>query len=578
MQGMTLPEFRAALRTDLKDTGSLWSDAELDRSVKRAVEDLSRHLPKESIYEQTTDFDVEDESITTPDTAGPDAIVDAQTLNDVSAGDTLTITDKTPDVPRRLTVTLTDADNSVTELTIIVKGYDQNNHYIEERWTLPQLVAGDAVQGHRYFKYVEEVEVDNVAGTAAAGDVIDVGTGNAYDSYIFLANKPIRPKSETVTNAAGTTTYTRDTDYTMDYRNGAIKFINGGDMAAGTAYLIDYTKSRLGVDISSLIPIANRIIRVEYPVDLVPQQFVSFSIYGDFMYIVSKRAGQSQEEMTTSGDDHLAIYYEENHSPPGEMSEGSYPAILDQLVAIGAAGYALLIEAQQFEQQAATDLSALRTELGLTTAIHTLADTALDKVVTYLENNSDEDAKFWLTKITTDIAGLRTAILTAVDAANTYLDDVDTTDLGQATVGAEGLLETGDDKIDAVNTGSRVAELYADYARARTDIGNTRLAAAQGYLQEAGIRLNNLLSYIQQASGWSDIATGFMNEGRARLEEISQHLQEAGQWAETVNGDLVLSDRFRAEGLARLNEYEAKLRNKSEYRKRTSSVSTKQPA
>ena len=149
MQGLTLPEHRATLRTDLKDSGALWSDAELNRSIQRAVEDLSRHLPKESIHEETTSFTVTGESFTTPATADVDAIVAAQTLNGKSSGDTLTIADKTPDVPRRLTVKLTDADASITALTIIVKGYDQDGHYIEESWTLPQLAAGTAVQGNR---------------------------------------------------------------------------------------------------------------------------------------------------------------------------------------------------------------------------------------------------------------------------------------------------------------------------------------------------------------------------------------------------------------------------------------------
>src|SRR3990172_469321 len=37
-----------------------------------------------------------------------------------------------------------------------------------------------------------------------------------------LANKAIKYKSETVTNAAATVTYVRDTDFSMDYVNGTI--------------------------------------------------------------------------------------------------------------------------------------------------------------------------------------------------------------------------------------------------------------------------------------------------------------------------------------------------------------------
>lgn len=798
MKGMTLNQHRSALRLDLKDSGALWTDAELNRSIGRAVQDLSRHLPLEKVYEETLSFTVTSESFTTPAAASATAIVSAASLATVGNGDVLAIADYTPDVPRRLTVTLTDANASITRLTVVVKGYDHLGHYIEESWYLKDLTTAVALQGKLHFKRVTEVEVNDIAGNGT-GDTLSVGTGNAYDSWIWLGYKPIRPKSETVTNAAGTTTYSRDTDYTMDYYNGAIRFINGGSMAAGTAYLASYTKSKLGMDISSILPIASRISRVEYPADQVPQQFAAFSIYGDFLHIGSKLTGKSQEEMTTN---HVAIYYEQPHSPPSEGSPGSYPAILDELISIGAGGDALLTKALELEHQAVTDLVSLRTELGLTTAVHTLiatalgkvttyvtdmdtaldaaivqiaaaatalgkinsdsgrtyltdADTALDayttaianaatalgKVATYLENNTNEDAKSWLTKITTDIAGLRTAILAAQDAANTALDGISFTDVGtylasaiaaltnaaaaalasktpldavdiaaattalaaakaisdivlntdldKVTTGAEAYLNTGDDNITGVTVAPE-ADRYATYSGARVNIATARVNVVAGYVQEAQARINsmainvsqaagynteatsyvgeasqhvaaaagalnrerakaeqatgyineatsrldNLRSYIEQSRGWMDIANGFISEsvqrinlatgyineavGRVgiadrylaeaaqrvasansyiaeadgrfnmtqafvreaetRLGEISMHLQEANQWAETVQGDIVLSDRFRTEGQARLNEFEAKLRSKNEYRKRTSTVSTKQPA
>ena len=578
--GLTMQSFRDLLRVDLKDSGTLWGNPELDRCVQRAVDDLSRHLPLEKVYEVTPDFTVTDETITTPKDADPDYIVDNVTLNGETAGGTLSLVGYAPDVPRRLTVTLTDANKSVTTLTIIVKGYDQDGNYIEESWYLKDLVSGTALQGDLYFKRVTQVEVDNIAGSLSAADVIDVGTGNAYDSFVYLANKPIKPASETVTSSPAGTTYTRDTDYRIDYVNGAIKFINPatGSMAANTSYLVDYTKSRLGVDVSSLLPVVTRIQRVEYPTHQVPQQFVSFNILGDFMYIGSKMTGQSQEEMTTSKDDHLAIYYERRHFPPGEDSPGSYPDVLDEVIAIGAGGYALLIEAIQYEQQAVTDLASMRTELGLTTVVHTSFKAAADKVAKYLENNTNEDSKYWLTKITTDLAGLRTAFLAAVDAAAGYLDDVDTTDLGKADVGAEALLEIGDDLINAVNVGEGVAENYAAYSAGRVNIANARINAAIGYVQEAGLRMENLKTYIQQAEGWGNIALGFISEAQQRLAEVSLYIQEASSYAEVANGDLVLADKFRAEGLSRLSEFKDILKSKAEYRKRVSSTPLKQPS
>ena len=666
---MNLIQYRSELRLDLKDGSTLWSNVELDRCVQRAVDDLSRFLPLERIYEITFEYNVDNEPFTTPAAASATAIVNAQNLYEETDGATISIADTTPDVPRRLTVTLNDANYSITELTLIVKGYDQDGYYIEESWYLTDLkVSGTAYQGKLYFSRITQVELNGIANATAA-DTISVGTGNAYDSLIFLANKPIKPKSETVTNAAGTTTYTRDSDYYMDYTNGAIKFINGGNMAAGTAYLIDYDKSRVGIDIGAILPVLTRIHKVYYPVELVPQQSVSFNIIGNFMYIGSQMTGQSQEELASGK--HIAIYYERKQMPPGEGSIGSYPDVLDEVICIGAGAYALMMKAVQYEHQSVTDMASARTALGSISAIHTLtatalgkvttyvadadtalgaaivqlaaiatalvkidaagkpnladADTALDaaatqaaaistalgkinndsgrtyltdadaaldaavtalaKIATYLESNTNEDSKSWLTKITTDIAGLRTAFLTAVDAANASLDsntfsdvgshltsagtalakvatylenntnedakswltkittdiaelrtaiataldaaladfiEVKITDLDKDPGGAGTYLDDGDNKIDLVNIGDRVAALYREYSGARVAIANARVNSALGGIQEATIRLANLKTYIDQAAGWGKIAEGFVNEASQRLSMASQ--------------------------------------------------------
>ena len=57
---------------------------------------------------------------------------------------------------------------------------------------------------------------------------------------VALGHKGIQQYSETVTTVAGTTTYVRDTDYTMDYVSGTITMMAGGSMITATAYYIDY--------------------------------------------------------------------------------------------------------------------------------------------------------------------------------------------------------------------------------------------------------------------------------------------------------------------------------------------------
>lgn len=576
--GLTMPEFEALIANDLNVTiATEVTAATVDRAVQRAVADFSRFFPLELIHEKTLSWTVTDESVTMPPAASTGYIVNAVTLVGEAAGSTLTLSQYYFSTPTPVIVTIVDANSSISQLTLIVKGVDWNGHYQEESFYRHN---GLIQYGKIYFSHITQVELDAVTGHGA-GDTISVGN---YDPALTgkeiwkkLANKPIKPESEEVTNTAGTTTYTRGTDYEMDYINGRIRLKYGGSMAEATEYYVDYTISRVGVDISDLPKSMIRISKVEYPVDEVPQQFPSFSFYGDLMYIGPLISGSSQAQMNE--DEHIAIYFDAAHAPPSAHSPGSYPEVLDEIIAIGGGGYVLLTEAQQYEQASAAAITSMTTELGLTTDVHTLAAAAFAKVTTYLETNGTTDnAKDVLANITDDIADLRTKIVTAEAAIATALGEVDTTDFGQATVGAEGLLETGDGLIDAVNIGSRVAENYADYSRARVDIAAGRINMALGYAQEAQVRLANLRSYIEEAAGWTAIGQTFLAEGQGQVAEIQAHLQEAQQWAEVVNGNLVLADRFRAEGLARLNEFHNILRNRAESRRRTSSVPGRQPA
>ena len=402
----------------------------------------------------------------------------------------------------------------------------------------------------------------------------EVFTTLTTPTWIALANKPIKPASLTVTNAAGTTTYTKDTDYVVDYSNGKIKYITGSSMAASTGYLATYTKSQLGLDISSLISTAHRVTRVEFPVGSIPQKFSTFSIYGDFLFIQSQMTGTSQAQLTT---DHIAIWYETAQSYPTESAAGSYPSLLNDLVMLGASGYALMILALESEHDSTSQITAITTVLADIAALHTLTAAASAKYITYLEDNTNEDAAFWMKKITTDLACLRSAMGDALAAAKTNLGLVFTNSLDKATTGAEAYLDTGDGNIAAV-TAAPESDRYVAYANARANIAMARINAITQYLAEAASRQADLQTYIQQSEGWANIARGFGEEATFHLRQIEQKIAEAGMRAESTQGSLVLSDRYRTEGQSRLNEFESKLRNRAEYRRRTSSVASKQPA
>jgi hypothetical protein len=82
-----------------------------------------------------------------------------------------------PDVPRNLTATLADANDSVTAATLTIQGITPQGETVTETVTLAQLKAGWT--GAKIYAVVSSVTVAGVAGTVDADtDQLVVGVGN----------------------------------------------------------------------------------------------------------------------------------------------------------------------------------------------------------------------------------------------------------------------------------------------------------------------------------------------------------------------------------------------------------------
>ena len=541
----TIQHYITDLRLDLKDSGALWSDPELTRCVEKAVADYSRLVPREMSVEVTVDAEVEDESFTTPTAEDTDYFVTSWDISVVADGGTATMAKIRPDVPRPVKITVTDANTSITQLVIIVKGYDADGKYIEEFFYL----EGGLIQtGQLYFSLVTAVEIDEITGMGA-GDTLIAGTGSINGVYVQLANKPIKSASDAISGSA------LDTDYEMDYIGGRIAVKSGGNLVANTAYTINYTKSRLDINLSTIIDDLIRVDRVEYPEGKVPQQFSKVEVWGTILTLTG--GFESQKEVTDA--EHLIIKYLTSHSAPNAQSQGSYPSYLDTTIQLAASAYALFIKALQYEHQAVTDLASVRTELARVTVLVTATtgkiDLALTKVALYLETNGTTDnAVDVLANITDDLAELRTKIVTAQNLVNSVLDEVDATDFADTSDGAEKMASTGHPLINVVNDGARVAENYREYAQMKGELANARTQQAMGYFQEVQARLSTLRSYIEESAGWKGVGETFIAEAQARVNEVNSIIAEASQFQETAANDLRLAEAFKQEGIERRNE------------------------
>ena len=113
--------------------------------------------------------------------------------------------------------------------------------------------------------------------------VSDESFTSDHDVAVSLDNKAIVQYSEVVTTVAGTTTYIRDTDYSMSYTNGTITVDSTGSMADATAYYIDYLYMTKGPPDKFCVEYDSTNARFVFRLDPVPDgAYIATLIYPDF--------------------------------------------------------------------------------------------------------------------------------------------------------------------------------------------------------------------------------------------------------------------------------------------------------
>ncbi len=294
-----------------------------------------------------------------------------------------------------------------------------------------------AVLSHFFPREVVKVFVYNKSVT---GETFTSDHGTA----VALSNKPIEYGSESVDDGSGTS-YTRDTDYEMDYVNGTITTLTAGNISDSTSTTIGYDMDPHMIDISSLTePV--RIVHVDV-VDSVetPVEMEGYSTWGDFM-TVQTEGPRSQVRLTDN--EQIRIYYHALHDEPTASVNGTYPAHLDELVLIGTSGYILLMLVAKYGHRAYEDLAQGRIALAniapisgeidvrlvSITTTHALAATALAAVASGIQGN--DSIKTAITSALAELALANTELdknatiinTTAINelaTANTELDKSD---------------------------------------------------------------------------------------------------------------------------------------------------------
>lgn len=349
---------------------------------------------------------------------------------------------------------------------------------------------------------------------AITGEVWDSGT---LGSTVTLANKRIRPKSETVTDTTGATTYVRNTDFTIDYALGTIVALASGSIPDSQAdLLIDYTILEVYIDISSLTNLI-RIVRVEYPAGNVPADFQSFYTWGDFI-VVTSRGRETQQRMTE--DEHVWIYYNSQHTMPEINVDGSWKPQLDEVVIKGAEAYSLMTKGLEVRHGARTRLNGALTTLEGVSAIEAQIDTALANTFTQASSASDDlsNVQTYIDDMTAVLAAVSSYLASAADAVVSALERAEAAEATMVNVDAE--------LVKATDVLTNVTILISDITTL-INSSSTSAAVTATYLAEAFTYLTETVPMIREIDDKVDLIEASRNQAKARLIQAGDKIGNA---------------------------------------------------
>lgn len=353
-----------------------------------------------------------------------------------------------------------------------------------------------------------EVIADFTLDFAVSAEVWASGT---LGSEVTLANKRIKPKSETVKDSGGTVTYVRDTDYTMDYVSGTITTIAAGDIVDSSNNQIDYTILEVYADISSLTDLI-RIFRVEYPGGQVPASFQTYYTWGNLLALSS--SGRESQQRLASGE-HLWVYYHAKHTTPDKDTDATWLPQLDEVILKGAQAYCLITKAMELRHSVRTRHTSVATALGELAAIATLIDTALtdtrDQASSSVADMSSIDAH--ISNMVATLASAGTFLSSASDAvvdaqAQGELVAADIVDADAPIADALTKLASVDVLISKTNLMLDDARTYAATSVSPGNVAKAYLDTIVPLINDSDKKLADIDAYRAQAEAFIDFAGG----------------------------------------------------------------------
>lgn len=430
-------------------------------------------------------------------------------------------------------------------------------------------------------------------------EIADETFTSDHDTAVSLANTFIEHDSETVNSAAAKagTTYTRDTDYTINYTTGQITVLSTGSMADSTTYYITYDASRISLDISSLTNLM-KVVMVEYPIGKVPQHIVPFARWGNRLYILGT-VSEPRSQVDLILDEHLLIYYHAYHTAPTAATRGTFIPHLDQVAVLGASGYcaaSLVLHMMRTAYNSVglcAALIALAAAAGGTGELLEASD-ALDNVATIIAaieagGGALADLDTALSAISSPISSA-TSLLGSIGSDITAAAAVESSQDGRISAAVSNLA-AGAALINTVNKGANVPENYRGNAEVDSELAQHYTARRQAYIAAAQTRAVGAEQYISIAQSHLTAAQVRLGEVSARTALANAYISEANQRNATASGLIAsaqqhslsaerymqMAERYQLEASRRLSEFFRVLNDRAQMARETSLISVRQP-
>ena len=396
-------------------------------------------------------------------------------------------------------------------------------------------------------------------------------THGSAGTHISLANSPLQPGGERVYKATDDgTTYQRGTDYEIDYDAGTIAHLAGGDLSNSTAYSIDYDKSRRSISLSSIATGFISIRRVEYLAGHSVQQWRSFLLWGNELFITSP---QQDVQRNLTENSNILIYYTKEWTPPLAGSEGDFPDHLDEVITKGALSY--LLEARSYGRfvQAQAEVVLADAEFALANAANdkasaetTLSNTQVDSAVSLLSGilasgaqpHVDFTAQVVLVRAAlsqADTVGDNIAVQSEWTVALTYakaaLDDIDLEEAGEAGAlltaisftDVEAALDLAAAELAVVNPSLDSADAAFADPGSPTDT-NTELDLQDEHLVRARAAIVNSVKYLDGTPSSGASADDQLNAGDALINTLNKGENVAAEYRNYALAEIEIARGF----------------------------------